>query len=352
MRAGEPRSQDGAANSSNGAGAAPAPPRRGVTRVAAIDAGSNGIRFVAADFLGGLRYSVVGKTRKAVRLGHGVFTTGRLDDATVELAAKAFRGFRRKIDAMEVERFRAVATSATREATNRQAFLDRILGESDINLEPIDGREEARLVHLAVRSRVDLSRGRWVLVDLGGGSVEVSIVNEAGILWSESYRVGTVRLVETLAEADGCHRSLLAWVQGELSPLTIPPYVGVGGPAVFAATGGNIEAIARLALGRTSGRKVASLPIRDLEAVIRLLSRLTVEERICKLRLRPDRADVIVPAALVYRHFARLAGVDRIVVPGVGVKDGVLLDVAGVRAGSGRWRGELVTGRVAVPLRQ
>ena len=302
-------------------------------RVAAIDAGSNGIRFVAADFLGRSRYSVVRKTRKAVRLGHGVFTTGRLDDATVELAAKAFRGFRQRIDALEVERYRAVGTSATREATNRQAFLDRILEESDIVLEPIDGREEARLVHLAVRSRVDLSRGRWVLVDLGGGSVEVSIVNEAGILWSESYRVGTVRLVETLAEADGCHRSLLAWVQGELGPLTIPPYVGVGGPAALAATGGNIEKIARLALGRTSGREVASLPIRDLDAMIRLLSRVTVEERISKLRLRPDRADVIVPAALVYRHFARLAGVDRIVVPGVGVKDGVLLDVAATETG-------------------
>lgn len=297
--------------------------------MAAIDAGSNAIRFVAADFLGGSRYSVVGRTRKPVRLGHGVFTTGRLDDATVELAAKAFRGFRREIDAFGVEHYRAVGTSATREATNRQAFLDRILEESDIVLEPIGGREEARLVHLAVRSRVDLSRGKWVLVDLGGGSVEVSIVNEAGILWSESYRVGTVRLVETLAEADGCHRSLLAWVQGELGPLTIPPYVGIGGPAVFAATGGNIEEIARLALGRTSGREAASLPIRDLEAVVRLLSGLTVAERTSVLGLQPNRADVIVPAALVYRHFARLAGVDRIVVPGVGVKEGVLLDVAG-----------------------
>lgn len=298
------------------------------TRVAAIDAGSNAIRFVAADFLGGSRYSLVGRTRKAVRLGHGVFTTGRLDDATVELAAKAFRGFRQEIDAFGVERYRAVGTSATREATNRQAFLDRIQEESDIVLEPISGREEARLVHLAVRSRVDLSRGRWVLVDLGGGSVEVSIVNEAGILWSESYRVGTVRLVETLAEAGGCHRSLLAWVQGELAPLTIPPYVGIGGPAVFAATGGNIEEIARLALGRTNGREAASLPVHDLEAVTRLLSGLTVAERSSVLGLPPNRADVIVPAALVYRHFARLAGVDRIVVPGVGVKDGVLLDVA------------------------
>ena len=299
---------------------------------------------MAADFLADSRYSIVRKTREPVRLGHGVFTSGRLDDATVELTTRVFRSFRREIDALGVERFRAVGTSATREATNRQAFVDRILGESDIVLEPIDGREEARLVHLAVSSRVDLSRGRWVLVDLGGGSLEVSIVDDAGILWSESYRIGAVRLVETLAETGNCHRSLLAWVRDELGSLGIPPYVGLEGSAAIAATGGNIEAIARLALGRRNGREAAVLPLRTLDSVIRVLSRLTVEERISKLRLRPDRADVVLPAALVYRHLARLVGAKRVVVPGVGVKDGVLLDVAGVRAGSGRRRGELVSG--------
>lgn len=299
-----------------------------MTRIAAIDAGSNAIRFIAADFQAPSSYDVVHRMREPIRLGHRVFTTGGLDDGTVDAAVGAFRRFRREIDRLGVEHFRAVATSATREAANRDRFLERIRAESDIDLEPISGGEEARLVHLAVRGRVDLSRGRWILVDLGGGSVEVSLVDDSGILWSESYRVGTVRLLETLAAADGCHDSLEAWVSRQLGALTIPPPDAYPGPTAFAATGGNIEAIARLALSYVDPLKLALLPANRLDAVILLLSAMTVRERIDELRLRPDRADVILPAALVYRHFARLARTDHVVVPSVGVKEGVLLDVA------------------------
>lgn len=310
-------------------------PARRKTRVAAIDAGSNAIRFVVADFDGPLSHTVVHRIREPIRLGHNVFTDGGLDDVTMDRAVAAFRLFRRQIDALGVGRFRAVATSATREAANRDRFLDRILAESGITLEPISGREEARLVHLAVGSRVDLSKARWILVDLGGGSAEVSLVDDAGILWSESHRVGTVRLLETLAAARGCHDSLLAWVRLQLRSLAIPPPNGYPGPTAFAATGGNIEAIARLALSYLDPLRIAILPSNRLDAVIHMLSGMTVAERIGELQLRPDRADVILPAALVYRHFARMAGTGQVVVPSVGVKEGVLLDVAGGISHSG-----------------
>ncbi len=300
-----------------------------MTRVAAIDAGSNAIRFVAADFHGPSSFEVVKKIRVPVRLGHGVFTEGGLDERTMGEAVRAFRRFRHWIDKLGVERFRAVGTSATREAANRDLFLERIRDESGIVLEPISGAEEARLVHLAVRSRVDLSHGRWILVDLGGGSVEISLVDDSGILWSESYEVGTVRLLETLAAASGCHDSLGTWVRLQLAALTIPPPHAYPGPTAFAATGGNIEAIARLALSYVDRRQPALLPVRRVDAVIQLVSAMTVAERIDELRLRPDRADVILPAALVYRHFAKLVQAESIVVPSVGVKEGVLLDVAG-----------------------
>lgn len=299
-----------------------------MTRIAAIDAGSNAIRFVAADFCGPASWEVVHRVREPVRLGHGVFTDGRLDDRTMDEAVQAFRSFRRHIDLLGVERFRAVATSATREAANRDLFLERIRAETGIGLEPISGAEEARLVHLAVRSLVDLSRGRWILVDLGGGSVEISLVDDSGILWSESYQVGTVRLLETLAAARGCHDSLRQWVRNRMAALTIPPPHAYPGPTTFAATGGNIEAIARLALSYVDRSEPALLPLNRVDAVIQLLSAMTIRERIDELRLRPDRADVILPAALVYRYFAKLVQAERIVVPSVGVKEGVLLDVA------------------------
>ena len=298
-------------------------------RVAAIDAGSNAIRFVVADFAAPDSCTVVHRLREPIRLGHRVFTDGDLDDETMARAVAAFRLFRREIDRLGVERFRAVATSATREASNRDRFLDAVHAESGIALELISGDEEARLVHRAVRSRVDLSRGRWLLVDLGGGSVEIALVDETGILWSESYQVGTVRLLESLAAAEGCHDSLRAWVRRQLQALTIPAPQVYRGPTAFAATGGNIEAIATLALSYPDPLKLAILPTSRLDAVIHLLSSMTVAERIHELRLRPDRADVILPAALVYKHLAEAVGAEQIVVPSVGVKEGVLQEVAG-----------------------
>lgn len=307
-------------------------------RVAAIDAGSNAIRFVVAEF-GGHAYKVIARLRVPVRLGHRVFTHGALDDDTMDRAVAAFRRFRAELDRLKVSRLRAVATSATREASNREGFLDRIRVESDIDLEPITGEEEARLVHLAVSRRIDLSRGRWILVDLGGGSIEVSLVDDTGILWSHSYKVGTVRLLETLAAVKGCHDTVRQWVDRGLRHLTIPPPDGHPGPAAFAATGGNAEALARLALGnparpaRPNGISsiagaAQAIPVSRLDDVICTLAAMTVAQRINRLRLRPDRADVILPAALVYRHFAALAHSNQVVVPSVGVKEGVLLDMA------------------------
>ena len=201
-----------------------------MTRVAAIDAGSNAIRFVVADFDSPTSYTVVRRIREPIRLGHGVFTRGGLDDDTMDRAAAAFRLFRREIDAHGVRHFRAVATSATREAENRDRFLARILAESDIKLEPISGREETRLVHLAVGSRVDLSRGRWILVDLGGGSVEVSLVDDTGILWSESHRVGTVRLLEPWPRPKGATTRCSPGCAASSGPLRFQPRRPAPGP--------------------------------------------------------------------------------------------------------------------------
>lgn len=269
--------------------------------------------------------------RLPIRLGHLVFTTGGLDDETMARAEQAFRIFRRGLKELDVSEYRAVATSATREASNRDEFLQRIERASGIDLVPISGEDEARYVHRAVGSRVDLSQGRWILVDLGGGSVEVSLVDDTGILWSQSYPVGTVRLLETLEAARGRHDSVREWVADRVRHLTIPPPDAYPGPTSFAATGGNIEAIAKLGMSYLSRGRAARLSMDNLESVIRLIGGMTIEERIGDLDLRPDRADVILPAALVYQYFAEQAGADFITVPNVGVKDGVLLELAGER---------------------
>jgi len=172
-------------------------------RVAAIDVGSNAIRLVVAEFVDPGTWMELEVQRLPIRLGHDVFQTGLLDAGAMSQAVEAMVAFRRAIETHGVARYRAVATSAVRESRNGGEFVDRIRRESGIRLETITGTEEARLVWLAVRHRLDLRQGRWMTVDLGGGSLEVSEVSADGIHWSESHAMGTVRLLEDLGAAEG-----------------------------------------------------------------------------------------------------------------------------------------------------
>jgi exopolyphosphatase/guanosine-5'-triphosphate,3'-diphosphate pyrophosphatase len=157
--------------------------------------------------------------------------------------------------------------------------------------------------------------------------VEVSLVDDMGMLWSESHTMGSVRILEELSEAKPDPRGLKKLISDYVSTLRIPSPAQYWSPAGFVATGGNIEALASLAGSTKDSQGVARLPAADLRSSIDLLSRLSYQERISQLGLREDRADVILPAAMVYHHLARVAGANEILVPGVGVKEGILLDL-------------------------
>ena len=296
-------------------------------RVAAVDVGSNAIRFHAAEFADPATWTVLESERASVRLGHDVFLTGKLTRDAMDGAVAAFARFRERMDVLGIARYRAVATSAVRESSNGERFVERVRDEAGIDLEVITGSEEARLVHLAVKSRIPIAAEPWILVDLGGGSVEVSLVDGRGIIWSESHTMGSVRLLEELAGAGqepGRFRRLL---EEYVSTLRIPSAARHRAPAGFAATGGNIEALARLAGAAPGPEGVSVVGVDALAAVIGTLSRLSYRQRVDELGLREDRADVILPAAMVYERLARLAGAAEIAVPHVGVKDGVALDL-------------------------
>lgn len=296
-------------------------------RVGGIDVGSNAIRFLAAEFTSPTDYRVLAETRAPVRLGHEVFLSGKLARETMEAAVEAIAGFRLQMHELGIEHYRAVATSATRESRNGEEFVARVRRETGIDLEVITGTEEARLVYEAVRAAVPFGKRKWLLVDLGGGSVEVSLVDAAEILWSESHTMGSVRLLEELAgsgEDPGRFQRLL---EEYAATLRIPVIAKQWNPAGLAATGGNIEALARL-VGAEPGRgRVARVPLAELRKAITKLSSLSYRQRVEQLGLREDRADVILPAAMVYERVASLVGVSEILVPAVGLKDGVLVDL-------------------------
>ena len=294
-------------------------------RAAAIDIGSNAMRFVAVEFLDPTRWNVLEQVRSPVRLGRGAFAARRLADDAIEAAVQTLAGYARLLETRDIAHYRAVATSAVRESRNQDVFLSRAAAEAGIEVEPITGTEEARLVHLAVAGRIDMMRGRWLLADLGGGSVEVSLVDSETIHWSVSHDMGSVRMLEELSMAGDDTRHFQRRLEEYTATLRLPRRSRVKG---FAATGGNIEALARLADAPVDARGVSVLRLRALHAIIDRLGGMTAEERVRDLDLREDRADVILPAAMVYERLCMMAGFDEIHVPGVGVKEGVLLDLA------------------------
>lgn len=298
-------------------------------RVGCVDAGSNGIRFLIAEFSEPKRYETMYYERLPVRLGHQVFLNGLLDPMAMEHTVRAFADFRKQLDNFGVEHHHAVATSAVREARNGRVLVERIRKESGIELHVITGSEEARLVHAAVANRIDLSGGQWILVDLGGGSVEVSLVDDMGMLWTESHTMGSVRILELLSgtspDMDPDQYRLL--LEEYVGVLRIPTPAQYWEPAGFVATGGNIESLAGLASAQMDDSGVCRLAVSDLDAMITRLSRTSYTSRINEMGMREDRADVILPASFVYHRLATLAGAEEIVVPNVGVKDGILVDL-------------------------
>lgn len=306
-------------------------------RLGAIDIGSNAIRFLAAEFRDGGSAQQLEQMRLPVRLGHDVFLTGKLAPDAIESAVAGLKMFGRRMEELGVTHHRAVATSAVRDSRNGAELVQRARDEAGIGINVITGAEEARLVHLAVRSRIRLGRQKWLIADLGGGSVEVSVVDENGIYRTESHEMGSVRLLEELAvagEEPGRFRRRLEEYTATLRSSRIL-HTKVAG---FIATGGNIEALARLADAKLDKNGVATLRTADLRNIIERLATLSYAERLSQLGLREDRADVILPAAMVYERVAVLAGVDTVLVPNVGVKDGVLWDLLEQSTWGGRHR--------------
>ncbi len=324
-------------------------------RVGAIDLGSNAIRLLAVEVDEHGRESVLAADRIAVRLGHGVFVSGRLAGEAMDAAVTALKAMRDRFAELGIEHVRAVATSAVREAGNGETFLERVRHDTGIALETITGSEEARLVFLAVAARMPLGEAPWIAADLGGGSVEVSLLDANGIIWNESHTMGSVRLLEELAGAGDDPGRFRRLVGEYIDTLRMPAAARARPIAGFIATGGNIEALARLAGIDGGATGIGLLPLATLRGVIDTLSRLSYRQRVTELGLREDRADVILPAAMVYERLCSLSGADQIHVPFVGLREGLVLDLVEElthgRAYEDRHEREVVAGALAAGRR-
>ncbi|MBI2893073.1 MAG: Ppx/GppA family phosphatase [Deltaproteobacteria bacterium] len=296
-------------------------------RFAAIDVGSNAIRIKVVETSSATHWKEVHASRQPVRLGREVFLTGQIAPASADAAAAAFRGFREALAGVGSSHVRAVGTSAMREAKNKKSVVDRIERESQIRVEIIEGLEEARLIRLGVDRAVELGQGRVLLIDVGGGSVELTGLSDGAQRFASSLQIGTVRLHEAFLGDKPVTRSQEMLLREYLNRVLEPALVALGPlrPTRFIGTGGNLERLAVLCPVE-QGKKDA-IDTGSLRELGPKLARMSAEERRTTYQLREDRADVIVPASYVLTRIADALGAQRIAVPGVGLRDGVLCEM-------------------------
>lgn len=311
-------------------------------RFAALDVGSNALRLriVEASAPGAAPelpllpdrdasgWREIVSLRASVRLGAEVFVTGRIPPAALGQACAALKQFREAMDTAKVDRYRATATSAVREAENGAVLVERARREAGVELEVIEGVEEARLIRLAVVRRLGLEDKRALLVDVGGGSTEITYLDRGESAFSMSLPVGTVRLLETYMRGEGAveqAKQKLLLESVDRAFVEVKPHAKKWSPELVIATGGNAETLLDLCpyLGGYAGQPRA-IDAGALPTLVERLATMTFAERRDTFGLRPDRADTIIPASAIYARAAAFAPIPAMLAPGVGLKEGIL----------------------------
>jgi exopolyphosphatase/guanosine-5'-triphosphate,3'-diphosphate pyrophosphatase len=282
-------------------------------KLAAIDIGSNAIRFQVIRVI---RYSDTLSFKKLeyirfpLRLGADVFKNGEIGSTTLKRFDKLMQTFKLMLDLYEVEGYVGVATSAMREAKNAPAVLERIRDAFGLDVQIISGTQEAEILSKAITPFLD--GGMYLHIDVGGGSTELNFYENQSRRNSKSFQMGTVRRLTEVQKKE-VFQQAEDWVNAQKHAQGKSPLIAVG-------TGGNIRKLFQLSIFPKSG----SITLSELCALQAYVGALSMEDRLNLLKLNPDRADVIIPAAEIYIEVMRRAQADRILVPNVGLKDGLL----------------------------
>lgn len=288
--------------------------------LAAIDVGSNAarllIKHVECEPDGGRHVSKLMFLRVPLRLGMDVFGSGEISEERAKEFVAMMKAYRQLMKVYHVARYRACATSAMRDAKNGADVLSRIERKAHVKLDIITGDEESRIIydnHLCwtLANPAHAQTRCFLYVDVGGGSTEINFIKDGERQYSHSFQVGTIRLLKGKAKAGDIRAmkdEVARLAQGQ------PPFDIIG-------SGGNINKLYRLA---SKKRKLDYLPVVTLRELHATLAPMTVEQRMEAFSLKPDRADVIVPAAEIFLAIAEALKAKRILVPGMGLADGII----------------------------
>jgi exopolyphosphatase / guanosine-5'-triphosphate,3'-diphosphate pyrophosphatase len=283
-------------------------------KFAAIDIGSNAARLQISSVLeneGVISFKRIEYVRFALRLGHDVFSDGLISPESEVRIFKLMHAYKLLMDLHEVKDYAICATSAMREASNSAEIITRIHKILDMKIQLIDGSREAELINDVVVQSLHPKKN-YLHIDVGGGSTELNIYRNREKLASKSFKIGSVRLLEG-TEKEGDWEKMRNWISNQ--KLLIP------GEMEAIGTGGNIAKLFNLSKPEAEEKSMTFDALFEMAAYVGSFS---FEDRVNKLRLNTDRADVIVPAASIYLTAMELGGCKTILVPDLGLKDGII----------------------------
>ncbi|WP_425392424.1 Ppx/GppA phosphatase family protein [Ekhidna sp.] len=281
-------------------------------KLAAIDIGSNAVRLQITkviEYETVITFKKLEYVRFPLRLGHDVFSEGRISEYNEERFFKLMTAYKNLIDLYEVSGYFGCATSAMRESENGKEIVDKVKDKLDLDIEIISGEQEAEMINKVILQGLD--DGHYIHIDVGGGSTELNIYEKHEKVFAHSFKIGSVRTLEG-RDTPEAWEEMRRWVsqhafkKGE-------KITGVG-------TGGNINKLFELSNPEKKTRKMS---LHTLMRTQDILKNLSLDDRLNKLQLNPDRADVIIPASDIYVSVMQAAKAKSIIVPDVGLKDGI-----------------------------
>jgi len=313
-----------------------------VTRYGVVDIGSNGIRMILAEVQAG-QVQILAARREHVRLGEDVYQHGEISENGMAAVVAATRGFSQDFQAASVQQTKVIATAATREASNRDQLVARVKQAAGIDVEVISGDREVWLLCLAVQGQIDMGSGRSLVLDLGGGSVELGTV-DCGNVRGASFPLGALRLLRKTLDTTGSDsgqdliESLSQQIEAQRDELSAVLQVLQTPFQRYVAVGGSIETLGDLAKQEddTFDRDgVLAVSLATVRAWQVRLAQLPPRERQARYNLPPERVDTIVPAAMVTTFIGELANVKDVRIPRVDLRHGLLRELAGATLATG-----------------
>ena len=282
-------------------------------KFASIDIGSNAVRLLFTKVFedgSGAVFKKDSLIRMPIRLGKDVFVNQEISKDKIDSLVNTMIAFKYLIDAYKPIDYMACATSAMREATNQKKVVKKIKEKSQIEVEIIDGKREAEIIYANHIAEKLNPKKNYLYIDVGGGSTELTLISSSRVINSQSFNIGTVRILEDKVTKSQWQK-MKVWVDKITADYK---YIsGIG-------SGGNINKMFKMSLKD----KEEPLTYKNIKSIYKILNSYSFEDRIIKLGLRPDRADVIIPAAKIYLSVLKWADIKKLYVPQIGLSDGII----------------------------